>query len=61
MLKIKLNSGYEMPQLGIGTFMASGNEQARQSVLAALSVGYRLIDIAHAWETEKTGSITLNK
>ncbi|MDO4327232.1 MAG: hypothetical protein Q4E24_14590 [bacterium] len=29
MLKIKLNSGYEMPQLGIGIFMASGNEQAR--------------------------------
>lgn len=53
MLKIKLNSGYEMPQLGIGTFMASGNEQARQSVLAALNVGYRLIDTAHAYQDEQ--------
>lgn len=29
MPKITLNSGCEMLQLGIGTFMASGNEQAR--------------------------------
>ena len=53
MLKVKLNSGYEMPQLGIGTFMASGDEQARQSVLTALQTGYRLIDTAHAYLDEK--------
>lgn len=53
MIKIKLNSGYEMPQLGIGTFMASGNEQAKQSVLAALKVGYRLIDTAHVYNDER--------
>ena len=53
MLKVKLNSGYEMPQLGIGTFMASGDEQARQSVLSALAVGYRLIDTAHAYQDER--------
>ena len=29
MLTTKLNNGNEMPQLGIGTFMASGDEQAR--------------------------------
>lgn len=52
MLTLKLNSGYEMPQLGIGTFMASGDEQARQSVLAALKTGYRLIDTAHAYNDE---------
>lgn len=53
MLKVKLNSGYEMLQLGIGTFMASGDEQARQSVLSALAVGYRLIDTAHAYQDER--------
>lgn len=53
MLKVKLNNGYEMPQLGIGTFMASGDEQARQSVLSALQVGYRLIDTAHAYQDER--------
>ena len=52
MLTLKLNSGYEMPQLGIGTFMASGDEQARTSVLAALKSGYRLIDTAHAYNDE---------
>lgn len=53
MLKVKLNSGYDMPQIGIGTFMASGNEQARQSVLSALKVGYRLIDTAHVYQDER--------
>lgn len=53
MLKVKLNSGYDMPQLGIGTFMASGDEQARQSVLSALQIGYRLIDTAHAYQDER--------
>ena len=52
MLKTKLNSGCEMPQLGIGTFMASGDEQARTAVLAALKSGYRLIDTAHAYNDE---------
>lgn len=52
MLTVKLNNGNGMPQLGIGTFMASGDEQARMSVLAALKAGYRLIDTAHAYNDE---------
>lgn len=52
MLTLRLNNGNEMPQLGIGTFMASGDEQARTSVLAALKAGYRLIDTAHAYNDE---------
>ena len=52
MLKVRLNNGNEMPQLGIGTFMASGDEQAKQAVLAALKSGYRLIDTAHAYNDE---------
>ena len=45
---MKLNNGIEMPQVGIGTFMLSRNE-AYDSVKAALSIGYRLIDTANAY------------
>lgn len=53
MMKVRLNSGYDMPQLGIGTFMASDDKQAKQSVLTALRAGYRLIDTAHAYRDER--------
>ena len=38
---VMLNSGYEMPILGIGTFRLSGGE-AENSVYWALRDGYRL-------------------
>lgn len=48
---ITLNNGVEMPVLGLGTFMLNG-EQCRESVLAALECGYRLIDTAEAYGNE---------
>jgi len=42
---VTLNSGYEMPILGIGCFSLS-DEEAENSVYWALSDGYRLIDTA---------------
>ena len=48
---VMLNSGYEMPILGIGTFSLSGSE-AENSVYWALRDGYRLIDTARIYGNE---------
>lgn len=48
---VMLNSGYEMPILGIGTYMLS-NAQAEDSVYWALRDGYRLIDTARIYGNE---------
>ena len=49
---VSLNSGYNMPMLGIGTFQLS-NDQAELSVYWALKAGMRLIDTAHIYENEE--------
>ena len=46
-----LNSGYEMPVLGIGTFQLHG-DTCYNSVLSALQNGYRLIDTAYIYGNE---------
>ncbi len=52
MEKIMLNSGYEMPLLGIGTYLLSPTD-AENSVYHALKMGYRLIDTANAYHNER--------
>ena len=42
---VKLNSGYEMPILGLGTW-TQDDEETANSVYYALKDGYRLIDTA---------------
>ena len=49
---IKLNNGIEMPLLGYGVFQVSPAECER-CVSDALSVGYRLIDTAQAYQNEE--------
>jgi len=49
---IKLSNGVEMPLLGYGVFMVSPDECER-CVSDALSVGYRLIDTAQAYQNEE--------
>ncbi|MDE6401544.1 MAG: aldo/keto reductase, partial [Clostridiales bacterium] len=49
---VMLNSGYEMPVLGIGTYSLHG-ETCVNSVLAALRSGVRLIDTAYMYGNEK--------
>ena len=49
---IELNNHVRMPALGIGTFQLSP-EEAYQSVLEALKVGFRLIDTANAYVNER--------
>ena len=49
---IKLSNGVEMPILGYGVFLVS-LEECERCVSDALSVGYRLIDTAQAYQNEE--------
>lgn len=49
--KVKLNSGYDMPIYGIGTYSLQ-NEVCVNSVSEALSRGVRLIDTAYIYQNE---------
>ena len=49
---IRLSNGVEMPLLGYGVFQVSPDECER-CVTDALSVGYRLIDTAQAYQNEE--------
>src|SRR3954452_21481966 len=50
--RLKLNSGIEMPALGLGVFQ-SPPEQTSGAVETALQTGYRLIDTAAAYLNER--------
>ncbi len=49
---LKLSNGVEMPLLGYGVFLVSP-EECEHCVSDALSVGYRLIDTAQAYQNEE--------
>ena len=49
---IRLSNGVEMPLLGYGVFQVSP-EECERCVSDALSVGYRLIDTAQAYQNEE--------
>ena len=49
---IEIAPGVAMPRLGFGTYKAAPGEEAKESVLAALQVGYRHIDTAALYENE---------
>ncbi|RAL06957.1 aldo/keto reductase [Aspergillus homomorphus CBS 101889] len=48
----KLNSGYEIPAVGLGTWQSNKNE-VREAVIAALKGGYRHIDAAAIYGNEQ--------
>ncbi len=50
--RVKLNNGVEMPIFGLGTYQARAGE-AREAVLQALKLGYRLIDTASMYGNEE--------
>ncbi len=54
-LKKKLNNGYEMPAIGLGTFGSDRftADDIAAAVKGAISVGYRLIDCASVYGNEK--------
>ena len=49
---IKLYNGVQMPKLGYGVFLV-GPDECERCVSDALSVGYRLIDTAQAYQNEE--------
>lgn len=49
-----LANGNKIPQVGFGTWQAEDGEEAKQSVLTALKVGYRHIDTAHIYKNEQS-------
>ncbi|MCM1190681.1 MAG: aldo/keto reductase [bacterium] len=48
---VTLNSGYEMPVLGLGTYSLTG-ETCVESVYTAIQNGYRLVDTAYMYRNE---------
>jgi len=52
MENVKLNNGIEMPILGYGVYQVTP-EECERCVLDAISVGYRLIDTAQAYQNEE--------
>lgn len=49
---VKLNSGHEMPLLGLGVFQVDDGPACERAVRAALEAGYRHIDTAAAYRNE---------
>lgn len=53
MNKVILNNGVEMPILGFGVFQIADANECEQSVMDAISAGYRLIDTAASYLNEE--------
>lgn len=56
---VTLNNGVEMPKLGLGTMFDP--TQAEKVVYQAIMSGYRLIDTAAAYGTEKGVGLGIKK
>jgi diketogulonate reductase-like aldo/keto reductase len=52
MKSIKLNSGLEIPQLGLGVWQADNGEETINAIHWALDAGYRHIDTASIYKNE---------
>ena len=50
-MKVNLNNGMEIPQIGVGTWTLRG-ETARKNVRLAIEAGFRHIDTAQAYDNE---------
>lgn len=50
---ITLNNGIQIPQFGLGVYQILGDEATKEACLAALKMGYRHIDTAHAYQNER--------
>lgn len=49
---VSLNSGLQMPMLGLGTYKLVGAEDVHRAVDAALAAGYRSFDSAAVYRNE---------
>lgn len=50
---IQLNSGHEMPLLGLGVYKATGDNEVENAIYYAANAGYRLIDTASVYKNEE--------
>ncbi|HKE13423.1 MAG TPA: aldo/keto reductase [Kofleriaceae bacterium] len=50
---IRLNSGHDIPRLGLGVFRAARGEETQGAVREALRLGYRHIDTARVYGNER--------
>ena len=57
---VKLNSGYDMPIVGLGTYSLL-NDVCINSVATALENGFRLIDTAYMYHNEKEVGLGIKK
>ena len=57
---IRLNSGYDLPVAGLGTYALHGNT-CTNAVIAAIQNGYRLIDTASFYGNEREGGEGVRK
>lgn len=61
MEKVTLNNGVTMPILGLGVYQIEDHKLCEQTVLAALSAGYRSIDTAAAYLNEEAVGLAIKK
>jgi diketogulonate reductase-like aldo/keto reductase len=52
-LTAKLNTGFDIPLFGLGTYKITGQRVVNDAVDAALGAGYRLFDTAKLYNNEK--------
>lgn len=57
---IKLNNGYKIPKIGLGTFLMTESE-AKEVIPLAIETGYRLFDTAQMYDNEKALGKALKK
>ena len=50
---VTLNNGCNIPQFGLGVYQIQGDADTEKACLAALGLGYRHIDTAHAYQNER--------
>ncbi len=50
---IKLNNGVEIPQLGLGVYLAAQGQECSHAIKHAVNAGYRHIDTAMFYQNEK--------
>ena len=51
--RLTLNDGNTIPQFGFGTYMIEGDVETEKVCSEAMSLGYRHIDTAHAYQNER--------
>lgn len=49
---VRLNTGAQIPRIGLGVFQAPRGEETRAAVRAALELGYRHVDTARIYGNE---------